>query len=144
LEVLWRQTARWFESDDRRLRKSLEPLQVHDKLVEGLPGEALFLSSAMLFDSMTEALQLFEISSKTAKHRIGDRLSAAESEIALRIGRVMTIAHRVFGSLDAARKYLATANFALGGAVPRDLLKTAEGENLVIAELQSQAQGGPV
>jgi Protein of unknown function (DUF2384) len=40
--------------------------------------------------------------------------------------------------------YLRTPNFALGGAVPRDLLKTAEGEQLVLAELQAQAAGGPV
>jgi len=50
----------------------------------------------------------------------------------------------LFGSLDAARQYLRTPNFALGGAVPRDLLKTGEGEQLVLAELQTQGAGGPV
>jgi uncharacterized protein (DUF2384 family) len=50
----------------------------------------------------------------------------------------------VFGSLEAGRRYLRTPNFALGGAVPRDLLKTAEGEQLVVSELQTQAAGGPV
>jgi hypothetical protein len=32
----------------------------------------------------------------------------------------------------------------LGGAVPRDLLKTAEGEQVVVAELHAQAEGAPV
>ena len=54
------------------------------------------------------------------------------------------MAREVFGSADAAREFLRTANFALGGAVPRDLLNTAEGEQLVLAELHTQAEGGPV
>jgi putative toxin-antitoxin system antitoxin component (TIGR02293 family) len=98
----------------------------------------------MIFDSMSDALQLFDVSAKTAKQRIGDRLSSSESEIALRIGRVLTMALEVFGSAAAARDYLRTPNFALDGAIPRDLLKTSEGEQLVLAELQSQADGGPV
>jgi putative toxin-antitoxin system antitoxin component (TIGR02293 family) len=125
-------------------RSVLEPLEIHLKIVEGLPGEALFVSSAMAFDSMSEALQFFDVSAKTAKQRIGERLSSSESEVALRIGRVLTMAHKEFGSVDAAREYLRTPNFALGGAVPRDLLKTSEGEQLVLAELHSQAEGGPV
>ena len=67
-----------------------------------------------------------------------------DGEIALRIGRVLTMAADLFGSLDAARQYLRTPNFALGGAIPRDLLKTGEGEQVVLAELQTQAAGGPV
>jgi len=145
LELLWEETVRRLTKDEcRECHEALEPLEVHQRIVKGLPGEALFLASAMAFDSMSEALQVFDVSPKTAKLRIGDRLSAGESEIALRIGRVLTMAGEVFGSLDAARKYLATPNFALGGAVPRELLKTAEGEQLVLSELQSQAEGGPV
>jgi uncharacterized protein (DUF2384 family) len=58
--------------------------------------------------------------------------------------RVLTMACDYFGSLDAARHYLRTPNFALGGAIPRDLLKTSEGEQLLLAELQTQEAGGPV
>jgi putative toxin-antitoxin system antitoxin component (TIGR02293 family) len=122
----------------------VEPLRIHQRLVAGLPGEALFVASAMLFDSMTDALELFDVSSKTAKQRIGDRLSSGESEIALRVGRVLIMAYDVFESLDAAREYLRAPNFALGGVAPRDLLKTAEGEQLVLSELNAQAEGGPV
>ena len=57
-------------------------------------------------------------------------------------GRVLTMAAELFGSLDSARDYLRTPNFALGGAIPRDLLKTAEGEQVVVSELQGQAEGG--
>lgn len=145
LESLWGETARRFgHGYTTPALRAMAPLEIHDQLVKGLPGEALFVSSAMAFDSMAEALALFDVSAKTAKQRIGERLSSSESEIALRIGRVLSMAAGVFGSLDAARNYLRTPNFALGGAVPRDLLKTAEGEQIVVSELQTQAEGGPV
>jgi putative toxin-antitoxin system antitoxin component (TIGR02293 family) len=146
LESLWDETARRFGHGHNATpaHRTMAPLEIHDQLVKGLPGEALFVSAAMAFDSMAEALALFDISAKTAKQRIGERLSSSESEIALRIGRVWAMAADVFASLDAARNYLRTPNFALGGAVPRDLLKTAEGEQVVISELQTQAEGGPV
>jgi putative toxin-antitoxin system antitoxin component (TIGR02293 family) len=121
-----------------------QQLDIHQSIIEGLPGEALFISSAMAFDSMQEALPFFEVSAKTARGRVGEVLSASQGEMALRIGRVLTIAWDLFGSPEIARQYLRTPNFALGGAIPRDLLKTGEGEQLVLAELQTQAAGGPV
>jgi putative toxin-antitoxin system antitoxin component (TIGR02293 family) len=145
LELLWERTARaLIDMDIARKQVSVGQLEIHRRIVKGLPGEALFISSSMLFDSMHEALPFFDVSSKTARTRIGEQLTANEGEIALRIGRVLAMAGEVFGSLDQARTYLRTANFALGGAVPRDLLKTAEGEQLVLSELQAQAEGGPV
>jgi putative toxin-antitoxin system antitoxin component (TIGR02293 family) len=145
LDSLWNETVRRFgRRHATPAHRAIAPLEIHDQLVKGLPGEALFVSAAMAFDSMAEALELFDVSAKTAKQRIGERLSSSESEIALRIGRVFAMAADLFGSLDAARDYLRTRNFALGGAVPRDLLKTAEGEQVVVSELQTQADGGPV
>lgn len=121
-----------------------DPKAVHDQIVNGLPGAALYISSSMLFDSLQEALPLFDVSQKTARSRLDDQLMASEGEIALRIGRVFAMASRVFGSPEQARDYLRTPNFALGGSVPRDLLKTASGEQIVLGELQAQDEGGPV
>lgn len=135
-------------SDDRQhagfTKPSLQQMDIHQSLIDGLPGEALLISSAMAFDSMQEALPFFEVSAKTARARLTELLPSAQGEVALRIGRVLTMAADLFGSLDMAREYLRTPNFALGGALPRDLLKTAEGEQIVIAELRTQAAGGPV
>ena len=145
LELLWGRTVRALaEQEKRREEPVLEQADIHRAIVEGLPGEALYISCAMGFDSMQEALPFFDLSAKTARLKIGDLLAANQGEMALRIGRVLTMAGDVFGSLEAARTYLRTPNFALGGAVPRDLLKTAEGEQLVLSELQTQAAGGPV
>lgn len=146
LDTIWEKTAEELEALDngRTSRTAAGPLDVHDRIVEGLPGEALYIASAMAFDSLQEALPLFGLSAKTAKQRIGQSLPPSEGEIALRIGRALTIAGECFGSLVAARNYLRTPNFALGGAAPRDLLKTAEGEQIVLGEIQTQAAGGPV
>jgi putative toxin-antitoxin system antitoxin component (TIGR02293 family) len=145
--ILWSLTVKALEGDRQTSAPAQAPAQqldIHQSIIEGLPGEALFISSAMAFDSMQEALPFFEVSAKTARGRVGEVLSASQGEMALRIGRVLTIAWDLFGALEIARQYLRTPNFALGGAIPRDLLKTGEGEQLVLAELQTQADGGPV
>ena len=145
--VLWSLTVKALQEDRKTAvsaAATLQQLDIHQSIIEGLPGEALFISSAMAFDSMQEALPFFEVSAKTARGRVGDVLPASQGEMALRIGRVLTIAWDLFGSLEIARQYLRTPNFALGGAIPRDLLKTGEGEQVVLAELQTQAAGGPV
>jgi putative toxin-antitoxin system antitoxin component (TIGR02293 family) len=145
--VLWSLTVKALEEDRQTAvsaAASMQQLDIHQSIIEGLPGEALFISSAMAFDSMQEALPFFEVSAKTARGRVGEVLPASQGEMALRIGRVLTIAWDLFGSLEIARQYLRIPNFALGGAIPRDLLKTGEGEQVVLAELQTQAAGGPV
>lgn len=142
LAALWPIVAEAFEP--RETGRGLTPLEVHRQLLAGLPGEAMFIASAMTFASMAEALPFFGLSAKTARARLGERLSPSEGELALRVGRASALARDVLGDADAAREYLATPNVALGGARPRDLLRTAEGEQIVLAELQAQADGGPV
>lgn len=122
----------------------LEPIAVHERLVRGLPGQALFISASLAFESFAEALPYFDVTAKTAWQKIEKHLSPAEGEQALRLGRVATIASELLGSPEAGRQYLRTANFALGGATPLELLKTAEGEQLVLNELQTHSAGGPV
>jgi putative toxin-antitoxin system antitoxin component (TIGR02293 family) len=121
-----------------------DPVAIHGRLVEGLPGLALFVSSALAFESLQEALPYFDVSAKTAWEKLDATLNPSQSEQALRLARVATQAAELFGSAEAGRKYLRTPNFALGGATPLDLLRTGQGEQLVLAELQSQAAGGPV
>jgi putative toxin-antitoxin system antitoxin component (TIGR02293 family) len=145
LDVVWARTVNELSQiEHRQVMHLAEPMAVHDRIVAGLPGEALFISSSMLYDSLQEALPLFNVSAKTARLRIGNTLQTNEGEIALRIGRVVALAGKLFGSFEDARNYLRTPNFALGGAIPRDLLKTASGEQIVLGEIQTQAEGGPV
>lgn len=145
LEAVWQQASKELQAPASAARRPAPgALDVHRRIVSGLPGIALVIASAMAYDSMQEALPLFDLSPKTAKQRLWQTLAPNEGEIAMRIGRVLTFAGEALGSLDAARQYLRTPNFALGGAVPRELLRTAEGEQIVLAEIQAQADGGPV
>ena len=57
---------------------------------------------------------------------------------------VLAAATVVLGSEAAARRYLATANFALRGAMPLEMLKRPGGEEAVISELQAQGESGPL
>lgn len=142
LQSLWDPTARILARTP--YPRPTPSLDVHQAIVDGLPGAAMFASAAMAFDSLQEALPFFEISQKTAKEHVDRPLTTHQGEIALRLGRVLTFAAETLGSWDSAKRYLRTPNFALGGAAPRDLLKTADGERIVLSELQAQADGGPV
>lgn len=122
----------------------VDALAVHRRLVKGLPGVALFVASALAFDSLTEALPFFDVTAKTARSKLESALSPAEGDQALRLARAAALAGELLGSADEGRRYLRTPNFALGGATPLELLKTGYGEPLVLAELQAQAAGGPV
>jgi putative toxin-antitoxin system antitoxin component (TIGR02293 family) len=119
-------------------------LTTHLRLVEGLPGPALFVASGLAFDTLSEALPFMHLTAKTAWQKLDLRLPSGQSEQALRLSRIAVMAAELMGSAAAGRRYLRTPNFALGGATPIELLRTAEGEQLVLAELQAQADGGPV
>lgn len=124
--------------------RALAPLEVHRRVLEGLAGESLLIASSMFLDSLREAEAFFELSFKTIKSKLGQSLDAATGERAMRAARVTLAAAEVLGSFDAARRYMHTRNFALGGATPADLLRTGDGERLVLNELQAHAEGGPL
>jgi putative toxin-antitoxin system antitoxin component (TIGR02293 family) len=146
LAALGEQAFRAVESSLREQTHvfSAAALTTHRRLVEGLPGQSLFVASGLAFDTLAEALPFLHVTAKTAWQKLDANLSSSQSEQALRLGRIAVMAAELMGSAEEGRRYLRTPNFALGGATPLELLKTAEGEQLVLAELQAQADGGPV
>ena len=58
--------------------------------------------------------------------------------------RVRAAAAVLFGSKAAARCYMTTRNFALGGATPLQMLSRPGGEVVVMNELQTQSESGPL
>lgn len=123
---------------------TFDPIEVHQRLLKGLPGEAMFMAFAMAFDTFREGEVFFGLSAKTARQRIGKRLDADEGQKALRLVRAVLLAAHLLGSADEARAYLKSPNIALGGMTPRDLLMTAEGGQGVLNELQTHTDGGPI
>lgn len=122
----------------------LEPMAVHRRLVAGLAGESLLVSSSMFLSTLSDAEGFFGLSFKTIKARLGSSLDTAVSERALRAARVTLTAADLLGGFEAARAYMHTPNFALGGATPAELVKTGDGERLVLNELHAQSESGPL
>jgi putative toxin-antitoxin system antitoxin component (TIGR02293 family) len=144
LASVWRLTLQVLAREHARAVEPLSPIEVHRRLLEGLAGESLLVSSAMFLSKLADAEKFFGLSFKTIKARQGGFLDTAASERAMRAARATMTAAEVLGSYDAARAYMHTRNFALGGATPAELLKTSDGERIVLDELHTQAEGGPL
>ena len=144
LASVWRLTEQALARPRGAEPQALGPIDVHRRMVEGLAGEALLVAAAMFLDNLADAEGFFDLSFKTIKSRIGGTLDTSASEKAMRAARATMMAADVLGSWDAARAYMRTRNFALGGATPAELLGTSDGERIVLDELHAQAEGGPL
>ena len=144
LSSVWRLTHQVLTRSGSSVAQSMSPIEVHRRMLEGLAGETLWVSSSMFLSNLADAEKFFGMSFKTIKARLGGSLDTAASERAMRAARATMTAAEVLGSYDAARAYMHTKNFALGGATPTELVKTSYGERIVLNELQAQAEGGPL
>ena len=144
LSSVWRLTQQVLSRKATGVVQPLSPIEVHKRLLEGLAGETLLVSSAMFLSTLADAEKFFGLSFKTIKARLGGSLDTAASERAMRAARATMTAAEVLGSYDAARAYMHTRNFALGGATPAELVKTSDGERIALNELHAQAEGGPL
>ena len=144
LATVWQLTRSFLLLRQSTVSAPPDPLDVHRRLIAGLAGESLLVSSSMFLDTLAEAEGFFDLSFKTIKSRLGRSLDTAASERAMRGARATLTAAEVFGGFEAARAYLHTPNYALGGHTPTELIKTSEGERIVLNELQTQAEGGPL
>ena len=144
LSSVWRLTQQVLSRKATSVAEPLSPIEVHRRMLEGLAGETLLVSSAMFLSNLSDAEKFFGLSFKTIKARLGGSLDTAASERAMRAARTTMTAAEVLGSYDAARAYMHTRNFALGGATPAELVKTSDGERIVFNELHAQAEGGPL
>jgi hypothetical protein len=122
LASVWGKTERTLMWHRHAKSAGVAPLEVHRRLAEGLIGESILVSSSMFLSSLAEAERFFDLSFKTIKAKLGKTLDTGVSELALRAARVTATAAEMLGSYDAARKYMHTRNFALGGSTPAELL----------------------
>jgi uncharacterized protein (DUF2384 family) len=139
-----RLTLAALERLDEQLLPPAGALDVHRRLLDGLAGESLLIAAALFLRNLAEAERFFDLSFKTIKARLGGALDTDTGALAMRAARATLYAADVLGSLDDARDYMHTRNFALGGATPADLIRTDGGERIVLNELQTQAEGGPL
>ncbi len=119
-------------------------MQVHQRLLDGLAGETLLVAAGDVPGQSCRSREVLRPQLQDHQGPHGGRLDTATSERALRAARVTMSAAQVLGSYEAARAYMHTPNFALGGATPVALIKTADGERIALDELHAQAEGAPL
>lgn len=98
----------------------------------------------MFLDTLAEAEGFLDLSFKTIKSRLGPLLDTAASERVMRGARATLTAAAIFGDFESARTYMNTPNYALGGHTQAELIKTSEGERIVLNELQTQVECVPL
>lgn len=96
---------------------------------QGLPALTLQELAIALSLSLAQIATAVQIPLRTLERRVASkaRLKAAESERALRLGRLFAKAGEVFGDEDAAAEWFAHPLHALGGRSPLELCGTEPG-----------------
>ncbi|MEX3856754.1 antitoxin Xre/MbcA/ParS toxin-binding domain-containing protein [Paraburkholderia sp. BR10923] len=109
-------------------------MRTHDLVVQGLPV-ALARDATATYEivSRNEVLQTIGVSERTLQRgkRSDLALDSNASDRLIRLVVVTEQAIDVFGSKDAAERWLATAATGLDGRKPLNLLQTSEGTKLV-------------
>jgi putative toxin-antitoxin system antitoxin component (TIGR02293 family) len=101
-------------------------------LLQAIPSSAPELLAREYDVSLKVVADWLDVAPKTlARRGNAALLPRKESEIAVRYGRVFEQAREAFGSDEAARDWLTTAQPSLGRAVPIDLLRSELGARQV-------------
>ena len=110
---------------------------------EGLPVKALFLLAERLNLRQAEISEKIGIPQRTITRRLAQhsRLTAAESDRAVRLAQVFSTAADTLGDEDKAAAWLKTPNRALRGGRPLDQLDTDPGVREVESILGRIAYG---
>ena len=95
----------------------------------GLPVEALFLLAERMDLRQAEISEKIGIPHRTLTRRLAQhaRLTAAESDRAVRLAQVFATAAETLGTEEKAAQWLKTPNRTLRGGRPLDQLDTAPG-----------------
>jgi putative toxin-antitoxin system antitoxin component (TIGR02293 family) len=100
-----------------------------DLVREGLPVKALLLLAERLDVSQADLSERIGIPKRTLTRRLAQhsRLTASESDRAVRLAQVYSFAADTLGGGDKAAAWLKTPNRALRGSRPLDMLDTDPG-----------------
>jgi putative toxin-antitoxin system antitoxin component (TIGR02293 family) len=116
------------------------PLEVHDLLLEGLPGTALdhLVKGLVVLDKTDSLEKAVGMSLRTYQRRLdkpSQPLSQEQSGRAWRFAEVLAKATSILGSQEEAEHWLERPAMALDGRRPIDLLSTPTGLELVADHL---------
>ena len=110
---------------------------------EGLPAETLDLLSTQMGLSRSVVARSLGISARTLTRRSHSRarLTAAESDRAVRMARILAQAREVFETSEKAARWMMTTNRAMDGDTPFERLDTDAGAQTVETILGRIAYG---
>jgi putative toxin-antitoxin system antitoxin component (TIGR02293 family) len=124
-------------------REATNPIEVHDILAEGLPGQSLSVLRSHLGRDWTDGMvaQALGVTSRTLQRRKDgkdgrvEKLSAEMGSRAWKFAEILTFATRVFGDQKAAEDWLRRPAPVLEGRAPLSLLATTAGSEAVMTYL---------
>jgi putative toxin-antitoxin system antitoxin component (TIGR02293 family) len=127
-------------------RTIAEPFEAHDLLLHGLPARALdhLLSQLRVLDRNRSLESAIGISLRTFQRRQDDLsrpLSTEQSGRTWKFAAILAQATSVFGSRDAAERWLDQPAMALNHRRPIELLATPAGVDMVEALLSRLEYG---
>ena len=114
-----------------------------DATREGLPSESLDRLSAQIGQSRSTVARALGISERTLSRRshTHGRLTATESDRAVRMARILARAHETLGTAEKAAAWLMMPNRTMAGDRPFDRLDTDAGAQSVETVLGRIAYG---
>ena len=110
-----------------------EPEQVIERTRKGLPAQTIDFVAGLLALSRSALLDIVRIPLSTAERRlrIGESLTAEESDRIIRVAKILRKAVEVFGDEHQGKAWMTDSVSSLGGCSPLSLLDTIEGYDLV-------------
>lgn len=135
----------WIEKRLARGGEGIGGIELHREIEAGVPGQAIPNLLMVLDFSREHFSELMGRARKTLNElERRDHLSRADSDLLYRIARAVVLAVSVFGETDYAVTWLKEPNQALGGVPPLSLVATAEGDDVLRAELGAIEHGLPL
>lgn len=100
-----------------------------DSIRAGLPSKVITALSEQLALHRTDVASRLGIPQRTLTRRLSrqSKLTAAESDRAARMARIIALATEVLGDREKASSWLRTPNRALNGKIPLDEIETDPG-----------------
>lgn len=114
-----------------------------DSIRAGLPTRVITALSQHLTLHRTDVASRLGIPQRTLTRRLSQKskLTAAESDRAARMARIIALATEVLGDREKASSWLRTPNRALNGKIPLDQIETDPGYRSVEEVLYSIGYG---
>lgn len=127
-------------------------LELEAQLRHGLPVRSFVAFKEWARLSNEELAAIADVSPKTLQRYFKaprtkrgsakmTRVAVSPSDRVFRAAEIMALAKEVFGDEGAAREWLRSEQFGLGGKVPLDMLRTSLGAHLVEEELKRIQHG---